>query len=201
MTSIKKPVLLLAATGITAVISIGYFRLLKPAQAREIQAACRGMKPAPSNGALGRLPAAAPDFAAQDHTGAIVHLSDLRGKVVLVRFWGSWCETCKSEQPSLEALADDWADDDDDLVVLSVASDESWDAVRTKLANGSHTRVLIDPPDGDEAVGPIGRAYGVQKVPESFVVDRNGIVRYYFVNKRDWRGSVARTCLRSILDE
>lgn len=201
MTSIKKPVLVLAATAITAVISINYFRLLKPAQAREIQAACRGMKPSPANRALGNLPAVAPDFAAQDHTGAIVRLSDLRGKVVLVRFWGSWCTTCKAEQPSLEALADDWADDDDDLVVLSVASDEDWDAVRTKLAEGSHTRVLIDPPEGDEAVGPIGRAYGVQKVPESFVVDRNGIVRYYFVNKRDWRGSVARTCLRSILDE
>lgn len=200
MTPIKKPILLVAAVGITALLGVEYFRLLKPAQAREIRAACRGMRPAPVNRALGDLPTKAPDFAAQDHTGKTVRLSELRGKVVLVRFWGSWCQTCKAEQPSLEDLAADWADDDD-LAVLSIASDETWDAVRTKLTEGSHTTVLIDPPEGDEAVGPIGRAYGVQKVPESFIVDRDGIVRYYFVNKRDWRGSVARTCLRSILDE
>ena len=200
MTTIKKPILLVAAAGITALLGVEYFRALRPAQAREVQAACRGMKPEPGNRAIGTLPTKAPDFAAQDHTGRTVRLSELRGKVVLVRFWASWCKTCKAEQPSLEDLAADYADEED-LVILSVASDLDWDRVKTKLTDGSHTQVVIDPPEEDQAMGPIGRAYGVEKVPDSFVIDRDGIIRYYFMNKRDWRGSVARTCLQSILDE
>jgi peroxiredoxin len=194
--SVRKTILLVAAASITALLAVEYLRLLKPAQAREIEAACRGLRPAPRNKRLGALPTRAPDFEAQDHTGRMVKLSDYRGKVVVLRFWGSWCETCKAEQPSLEDLAADR----DDLVVLSLTSDEEWEPVRAKLKNGSNTTVLLDPPD-EGAIGPVALAYGVGKVPESFIIDREGIVRYYLVNKRDWRGAVARTCLRSILDE
>lgn len=194
--SARKSILLIAAVSITALLAVEYLRLLKPAQAREIEAACRGLRPSQTNRALGTLPTRAPDFEAQDHTGKMVKLSDYRGKVVVVRFWGSWCETCKSEQPSLERLAAER----DDLVVLAIASDTEWDPIRQKLKNGSATTVLLDPPD-EGAIGPVAEAYGVGKVPESFIIDRDGIVRYYLVNKRDWRGAVAQTCLRSILDE
>src|SRR5688572_17203501 len=103
--SFKGPLLLLAAAGITGLLGVEYIRLLEPAQAREIEAACRGMRPSQQNKALGTLPVTAPDFTAQDHTGKSVRLSDYRGKVVLLRTWASWCGTCKAEQPSLEALA------------------------------------------------------------------------------------------------
>lgn len=194
--SVRKTVLLVAAASITALLGIDYLRLLKPAQAREVEAACRGMKPASRNAALGMLPTRAPDFQAQDHTGKMVKLSDFRGKVVLLRFWGSWCETCKAEQPSLEDLAGNVGD----LAVLAVASDEDWNGIRKKLAGGSAATVLLDPP-GEGAIGPVATAYGVSAVPESFIIDREGIARYYFDNRRDWRGTVARTCLRSVLDE
>lgn len=194
--SVRKTVLLVAAASITALLGIEYLRLLKPAQAREVEAACRGLKPSTRNTALGSLPTRAPEFEAQDHTGKMVKLSDFRGKVVLLRFWGSWCETCKAEQPSLEDLAT-WGDD---LVVIAVASDEEWEPIRKKLPAGSNALVLLDPPD-EGAIGPIAEAYGVGAVPESFIIDRDGIARYYLVNRRDWRGTVARTCLRSVLDE
>jgi peroxiredoxin len=194
--TVRKTVLLVAAASITALLAVEYLRLLKPAQAREIEAACRGLKPSPSNEALGSLPTRAPDFEAQDHTGKMVKLSDYRGKVVLLRFWGSWCETCKAEQPSLEDLAAGT----DDLAVLAVASDDDWEPIRKKLAAGSNTRVLLDPP-AEGAIGPVATAYGVSAVPESFIIDREGIARYYFANRRDWRSAVARTCLRSVLDE
>ena len=193
---VRKTVLLVAAAGITALLGIEYLRLLKPAQAREIEAACRGLKPTARNTALGVLPTRAPDFEAQDHTGKMVKLSDFRGKVVLLRFWGSWCDTCKAEQPSLEEVAQSGGD----LVVIAVASDENWDGIRKKLPRGSNAIVLLDPP-GEGAMGPIAEAYGVGAMPESFIIDRNGIARYYMANRRDWRGAVARTCLRSVLDE
>ncbi len=199
MPSPRKPILLIAAAGITALLGVEYLRLLGPAQAREVQAACTGVRPTGNNKAIGTLPNKAPEFTAQDHSGKMVKLSDFRGKVVVVRFWASWCETCKAEQPSLEDLAGDV--DPDDAVVLSLASDAKWDLVRKKLPQGSNTQVLLDPPKAEDSlIGRIAEAYGVEKVPESFIIDRDGIIRYYLVNKRDWNNAATRTCLRSVLD-
>src|SRR4051812_33933009 len=57
-------------------------------------------------------PVPAPDFTAQDVTGKMVKLSDLRGKVVLINFWASWCGLCKTEKPALRAMADEMVSDD-----------------------------------------------------------------------------------------
>jgi peroxiredoxin len=195
----RKPILFIAAVGIPALLGGLYLSFLPTAQAREMTAACRGTRPSPTNKALGSLPTRAPDFTVQDHTGKMVKLSDYRGKTVLLRFWASWCETCKAEQPSLEALAGDV--DPKDVVVLAVASDADWEKVRKKLPNGSNAEVLLDPPASEDSlIGRVAERYGVEKVPESFLIDRDGIVRYYFVNKRDWRNAATRTCLRSVLD-
>jgi peroxiredoxin len=195
----RKLALFLSAAGITLVLGVSYIVLLPSAQAREVRAACQGMRPTVTNKVLGSFPTRAPDFTAQDHSGKMVKLSDQRGKVVLIRFWASWCETCKAEQPSLEDLAGDI--DPDDAVVLSLASDSEWEKVRTKMPAGSQTEVLLDPPPSDDSlIGRIAEAYGVEKVPESFLVDRDGIIRYYVVNKRDWRNAATRTCVRSLLD-
>ncbi|HTE54260.1 MAG TPA: TlpA disulfide reductase family protein [Kofleriaceae bacterium] len=199
MSSFRKVLLFSSAAAITLVLGVAFLVLLPKAQANEVRAACQGLRPNPLNKRLGALPTRAPDFTAQDHTGKMVKLSDFRGKVVLVRFWASWCETCKAEQPSLEELAGDV--DPDDVVVLSIASDPDWEKVRKKLPGGSEAEVLLDPPPSEDSlIGRIAGAYGVEKVPESFLIDQDGIVRYYIVNKRDWRNTAARTCLRSILD-
>jgi peroxiredoxin len=197
--NLRKIVLLSSAATITLALGGAFLFFLKDAHARELDAACKGLRPAATNKKLGALPTRAPDFTAQDHTGKMVKLSDHRGKLVVVRFWASWCETCKAEQPSLEELAGDA--DPSDLVVLSLASDPNWDLVRKKLPHGSAAEVLLDPPASEDSViGKIAAAYGVDKVPESFVIDRDGIIRYYIVNKRDWRNTATQTCLRSVLD-
>lgn len=194
----KKLLLLGAAAAATLLLAVEYLRILKPAQAREIQAACRGLMPSPSR-ALGKLPGPAPDFTAQDHTGKQVKLSDFRGRVVLLNFWASWCTTCEAEKPSMEELQREF--DRDDLVVLKVASDSDWNKVKERFPSGTPLTVLVDPPKEEGETGPIARRYGVSKVPESFLIDRDGIVRHYFVNKRDWSSGVVATCLRSVLDE
>ena len=197
--NLRKIVLLSSAAAITVALGGAFLLSLKDAHARELTAACKGLRPTATNKMLGELPTRAPDFTAQDHTGKMVKLSDYRGKMVVVRFWASWCETCKAEQPSLEELAGEA--DPSDLVVLSLASDPNWDLVRKKLPGGSAAEVLLDPPATEDGViGKIAAAYGVEKVPESFVVDREGIIRYYIVNKRDWRNTATQTCLRSVLD-
>lgn len=170
-------------------------------------------------------PVPAPDFTAQDVTGKTVKLSDYRGKVVLLNFWASWCGVCKTEKPALSAMAAEMAGDD--FVVIALASDHTWEdaltAVLEALApqavpEGTPTmakvraafqqalprtpfNVLLDPPEGDGNIGKITSSmWGIKAVPESALIDRQGNIRAYFVNKRDWQSPVAQTCLRSVID-
>jgi peroxiredoxin len=202
MKQIRRPLFLLAAGAIIALLGVQYLRLLRPAQAREVEAACRGLHANPVNKRLGRMPAVAPDFSAQDWTGKRVKLSDYRGKVVLLHFWGAWCVTCKVEEPSIEDLAGEMSGAGrDDIEVLAVASDDTWDEVRKEMPNGSNMHVLLDPSEDDQKIGPIARAFGVEALPESFIIDRDGIIKYYMDNRRDWHSDVEQTCLHSVIDE
>jgi thiol-disulfide isomerase/thioredoxin len=173
----------------------------------------------------GEMRTPAPDFTAKDMTGKDVKLSDYRGKVVLLNFWASWCGVCKTEKPSLMDMASDMTSDD--FVVLTLVSDRDWtdalaalletlapgavpagklskdvvgNAYRKALPSGAPFKMLLDPPEGDANLGMITTSWGVRAVPESALIDRKGNIRAYFVNKRDWRSSVAQTCLRSVID-
>lgn len=186
---------LLAGLGVA-----GLFVWMTPrAAARETRAACDGLRASPSNPALGDLPVMAPDFTAQSHDGKPVKLSDFRGKVVLLNFWASWCNVCKAEKPSLAAMTEELAQDD--FVVVTLASDQTWDDVKKTLPGGAPFQVLLDPPTGDNNIGAIAAAWGIKAVPESFIIDKKGNVRMYLVNKRDWDSSVAETCLQALIDE
>jgi thiol-disulfide isomerase/thioredoxin len=176
------------------------------------------------NGRPCSLPAPAPDFTALDHEGKPVRLSDFRGKVVLLNFWASWCGVCKTEKPALAKMAA--GIDRDDFVVLALASDRDWSDVllslvdslasrpkanheiklpealsiyKDKLPNGVPFKVFLDPPNDDGNIGAIAKSWGIKAVPETALIDRDGNIRAYFVNKRDWSSGVAQTCLRSVL--
>jgi thiol-disulfide isomerase/thioredoxin len=69
------------------------------------------------------------------------------------------------------------------------------------LPNGVPFQVLLDPPTADNNIGEITSSWGIKAVPETALIDRSGNVRAYFVNKRDWQSPVAKTCIRSVLDE
>jgi thiol-disulfide isomerase/thioredoxin len=132
----------LLAGGAVALIGIGvlaaFLWMVPNAAAREVDAACKGLKPnalnpemcpgghAPDGGAC-TLPMPAPDFTALDHAGKPVHLSDFKGKVVLLDFWASWCETCKFEKPQLQGVSRDLASDK--FTVITLASNHAWSEV------------------------------------------------------------------------
>jgi thiol-disulfide isomerase/thioredoxin len=163
-----------------------------------------------------------------DHAGNPVDFKKkYAGKVVLLNFWASWCGVCKTEKPKLYQMAEDIAGDD--FVDVALASDHNWTDVllaiveslspKTKLPSGEvdiNTAkqiygtampgglpfdVLLDPPNGDDNTGQIAASWGIKAVPESALIDRQGNIRAYFVNKRDWESPVAETCLRSVIDE
>jgi peroxiredoxin len=197
-TPIKVSAMVIAAA-IAVLLGVQFLWLVKPAAAREVQAACRGLQPAPRSKTIRHIPSAAPEFTVTDRQGNKVKLSDFKGKTVLVNFGASWCTTCQSEKPSLEQLNHIMGDD---LVILSLSSDSGWDTINKKYPGGLDLDLLLDQTGEDEGeIGPVAKAWGIQAVPESFVVDRRGQITHYFINKRDWDSDVAVTCLRGLVDE
>jgi peroxiredoxin len=155
-------------------------------------AACDALQPAPGNAALGRLPVAAPDFALKDWAGREVRLSSLRGQVVLVNFWATWCGTCVVEMPSMEKLVARMHGKPFRLLAVSV--DEDWPTVRKFFAKGTSLDVVLDPSR------EVPKRWGTEKFPESFLVDKDGTIRYYIVSSRDWNTSSVSACLDAMLD-
>lgn len=113
----------------------------------------------------------APDFALPTPAGETVRLSDYAGQVVLVNMWATWCPPCKAEMPTLNAFYEaHWAEG---FVVLAVNSQEDAALVRDFIqANGFTFPVLLD-----ENAAVMER-YNVRGLPTSFVIDREGVIRY-----------------------
>jgi hypothetical protein len=89
-----------------------------------------------------------------------------------------------------------------DFEVVTLASDISWDAVKASLPRGSAPfRIYLDRPAEEGTIGPISTSWGTHAVPESFLIDRKGRIRYYFDNRRDWDSPVTETCIQSLIDE
>lgn len=111
--------------------------------------------------------AAAPDFAFETFDGERVALADLRGKVVLLNFWASWCLPCAQEAADLEAVWRDYRDRG--LVVIGLAYTDTEPAALDYLA-----RHAISYPNGMDRASAIARRYHLSGVPETLVIDRAG---------------------------
>jgi cytochrome c biogenesis protein CcmG/thiol:disulfide interchange protein DsbE len=139
---------------------------------------------------LGR-PAAA--FSLATFAGPPVSLESLRGKVVLLNFWASWCvPACYDEAPALERTWRDYKDKG--VVVVGVDIQDSEEAARKFLAKFGHTFPNAPDPGGRVAVD-----YGVYGVPETFFIDRKGRVRFKQVGALT--DEVARKHLDTLLKE
>lgn len=111
--------------------------------------------------------------------GGDLDLSALRGKLVLVNFWATWCPPCRDEMPSLTRLAQSY--DPASFEVVAVSVDEGWEPVDKFLGTkATPFRVALD------QGGQVSRSYGTSKFPESYLVDQEGRVRLKFVGPRLW---------------
>ena len=113
----------------------------------------------------------APEIGLRDLDGQPVRLAALRGKVVLVDFWASWCEPCREEMPFLNRLYREHRDDG--LVVIGVSVDRRERNVGRFLRRTRVSFPIVH--DADQAV--VGR-YSPPTMPSSYLIDRRGIVRY-----------------------
>jgi len=143
--------------------------------------------------ARSRGPKLAPDFAVSDLQGRTVRLSALRGRVVLLNLWTTWCPPCIDEMPSIDRLHRSL--DGEDFTLLAVSEDEEGRhavepfAERMKLG----FPIFLDPEH------QVGDRYGVWGYPETFVIDRNGYVVERVIGPRDWSSPQSIAALRTLL--
>lgn len=112
----------------------------------------------------------APEFAGTTLDGAPLRLADLRGRPVIVNFWGPTCIPCRDEFPLFKSKLTDHAADG--LVVVGILMADPPDLARTFIADQGATWETIDDPDG-----AIKQAYRVAARPQTYFIDRDGILR------------------------
>ncbi len=116
----------------------------------------------------------APDFTLQLFDGGTLQLSQLRGNVVVVNFWASWCQPCKDEAPDLERT---WRRYKDKGVVFVGVN---WSDTESKALNYIK-EFQITYPNGPDLGRRIGQRYRIQGVPETFIIDKEGNVRHVII--------------------
>ena len=125
-----------------------------------------------------RIGSNAPDFTVQDSDHSIT-LSQFRGQVVVLNFWATWCPPCIEETPSLVRMTARMKDKG--VVVLAVSIDADDDAYHKFLKQYGVNMVTVR----DEAK-KASTLYGTFGWPETYVIDRSGVIRRKFIGPVDW---------------
>jgi cytochrome c biogenesis protein CcmG, thiol:disulfide interchange protein DsbE len=138
----------------------------------------------------------AADFSLTDLGGTAISLSSLRGKVVFLNVWATWCGPCREEMPSIETLYEEFSKDPD-FVLLAVSQDNAGrsGAVASYVRkNGFKFTVLLDPQN------QVGDAYDVSGIPETFIIDRAGRIVAHHIGPYDWTQPEMRDALQELID-
>jgi cytochrome c biogenesis protein CcmG/thiol:disulfide interchange protein DsbE len=139
----------------------------------------------------------APQFHAVDlQTGRPVTLDDYRGKVLLLNVWATWCQPCRVEIPAIERLSQRMVADTG-FRILAVSIDQADSSTVTAFARnmGVTFDVLHD------QSGKIQQEYQTTGVPESFVINRQGVIVKKVIGASEWDSPVNELLIRRLLDE
>lgn len=132
-----------------------------------------------------------PDFTLPQQGGSEWKMSEQRGKVIVMNFWTVTCRPCIQEMPTIELLAEiieDW----DDVEVVAVSTDRSWEEVETIIPRTSRITSLLD---ADRTV--VTEQFGTKLFPETWIIDADGVVRFRFDGALDWSDPVALDLIRA----
>jgi peroxiredoxin len=128
----------------------------------------------------------APDFELPQADGTSWRLRDHRGKVIVMNFWTVTCQPCVEEMPSLVSLARILEERGGDVELVTVSVDDDWDTVHGVVPADSALTVLLD---ADRAV--VNDKFGTRLFPETWIIDRDGVIRLRLDGARDWSSGVA----------
>ncbi|MBC7330544.1 TlpA family protein disulfide reductase [bacterium] len=135
----------------------------------------------------------ATDFSLKALDGKLYKLSDLKGKVVLIDFWATWCPPCREELPIIEKLHQEFKDKN--LVVLGI-SNEDRDTIADFLRNNPLTfPILVD------EKGNVGKSYKVVAIPRLLLIDKTGKIRKDILGYKPQNEDILREMIEGLLKE
>lgn len=133
----------------------------------------------------------APAFKLHFHAGGAIDLQDLKGTVVLINFWATWCKPCKEEMPHLQKIFDSFKTKGFDILAINM--DQNKDVIQPFLDKYSFSfPVLIND-------GKVITDYGVGAIPQSVIIDKNGIVKKIIVGYAPGNEKEIQTLIESLL--
>ncbi len=138
------------------------------------------IRPGPTLDVKPAVGVVAPDFELSSLGGDHVKLSNLRGKVVFLNIWATWCPPCREEIPSMKSLYQRL--EDRPFEMLAVSIDREGEKIVRPFAekHGLTFRVLLDPD------GKTYQLYGMTGVPETFIIDNNGVITQKIIGPQNW---------------
>ena len=137
----------------------------------------------------------APDFALPDLSGNRMHLADLRGKVVLLNFWGTFCGPCRKEMPALEHLHASLKNEG--FTVLAVSIDQSEDTVRSFLEKSSSSFPVLLDSDKKVFRGP----YATFALPLTYLIDKRGTIVAKYLGSQEWDSAEFKEMVKKLAQE
>lgn len=134
----------------------------------------------------------APDFELKDLNGKIWRLKDLNGKIIILNFWASWCNECKEEKKSLQSYFNKNASSDDLIFITVLYKDNSLAVADMAKKAGYTFPILVDD-------GVVSSIYGIKGVPETFLIDKRGILRHKIIGPVEWNNPHIIPHLKQVL--
>ena len=134
----------------------------------------------------------APAWSLKSLDGRTLSLADLKGKVVFLNFWATWCPPCRAEMPSMEALHKRFADEGLEMIACDIMENQS-DVKKFISDNKLSFTTLLD------SEGKTGNLYGVQGIPATFIIDREGYIILSAVGGRNWNTAAVHEAFEALL--
>ncbi len=122
----------------------------------------------------------APEFRVLDKDGTETRLSQLKGKTIFVHYWASWCKECREEMPGIQALYERKKADQSFVFISVIYREDPKVSKQWLIDNGFDIPIYVDPK------GEAARTYGLTGVPETFIVEPNGILKIRILGPTDW---------------
>jgi cytochrome c biogenesis protein CcmG, thiol:disulfide interchange protein DsbE len=185
---------LLSAIALGALlIAIGLVSLVNLSSHRTLGSAPLGSETSSGQSGIVAAGKLAANFTLKDLKGDQISLASLRGKVVFLNVWATWCAPCREEMPSIESLYRDFKTNSD-FVVLAVSQDTDGGLVRPFVEqNHLQFTVLLDPRN------EVGERYDVNGIPETFIIGRDGRIVAHHLGPYDWSNTDIREALQELI--
>lgn len=136
-----------------------------------------------------------PDIELIDIYNNKLRLSEIKGRVAFINFWASWCQSCINESPSIERLFRHFSDNPRFTLITIIFKDDKNRISRYMKENGYTFPVYLDP-DGSAA-----KWFRIRGVPETFIIDKKGLLREKLIGPSDWSSPQAISFLSKLINE